>query len=62
LPYVGREDKVKKGDVLLEIYAEQESKLAEAYNVALRTKPVTVEGMLLYRIPEQFRKVVYNQN
>jgi len=52
---------VKKGDVLLEIYAEQESKLAEAYNVALRTKPVTVEGMLLYRIPKQFRKVVYNQ-
>ena len=54
--------KVKKGDVLLEIYAEQESKLAEAYNVALRTKPVTVEGMLLYRIPEQFRKVAHNQN
>jgi len=53
--------KVKKGDVLLEIYAEQESKLTEAYNVALTTKPVTVEGMLLHRIPEQFRKVTYNQ-
>ncbi|MDH5266560.1 MAG: AMP phosphorylase [Candidatus Bathyarchaeota archaeon] len=54
--------KVKKDDVLLEIYAEQESKLAEAYNVALRTNPVTVEGMLLHRIPEQFRKVAYNSN
>ena len=44
--------KVKKDDVLLEIYAERESKLTEAYNVALRTTPVTVEGMLLHKVPE----------
>jgi len=43
---------VKKGEVLLEIYAERRPKLAEAYNVALRTQPVTIEGMLLHKIPE----------
>ncbi|MEM2936426.1 MAG: AMP phosphorylase [Candidatus Bathyarchaeia archaeon] len=43
---------VKKGEVLLEIYAERGPKLAEAYNVALRTQPVTIEGMLLHKIPE----------
>jgi AMP phosphorylase len=44
--------KVKEDDVILEIYAERESKLTEAYSVAQKTKPVTVEGMLLHEIPE----------
>lgn len=44
--------KVKKNDVLLEIYAERASKLNEAYNLALKLKPVTIEGMLLHKIPE----------
>jgi len=44
--------KVKKDDVLLEIYAERESRLTEAYNAAQRTNPVTIEGMLLHTIPE----------
>lgn len=44
--------KVEKGDPIMTIYAERESKLTEAYNVAIRTKPITVEGMLLRRIPD----------
>lgn len=44
--------KVRKGDVLFEIYAERATKLKEAYNLALVTTPVTIEGMLLYKIPE----------
>ncbi len=44
--------KVKKDDVLFEIYAERTSKLNDAYNLALTLNPVTVEGMLLHKIPE----------
>lgn len=44
--------KVKKGDVLMEIYAERETKLTEAYEAAVRLRPITVEGMLLRRVPE----------
>lgn len=44
--------KVKKNGVLLEIFAERESKLTQAYDVALKTRPVTIEGMLLRTIPE----------
>ncbi|UCE95253.1 MAG: AMP phosphorylase [Candidatus Bathyarchaeota archaeon] len=44
--------KVKKGDVLYRIYAERASKLSDAYNMALEMKPVTVEGMLLHKLPE----------
>ena len=44
--------KVKKNDILLEIYAERTSKLNTAYNLALTMNPVTVEGMLLHKIPE----------
>lgn len=44
--------KVKKGDVLMEIHAERESKLTEAYEAAIRLRPITVEGMLLRRVPE----------
>jgi len=44
--------KVKKNDVLFKIYAERTSKLNEANNVALTMNPVTVEGMLLHKVPE----------
>ncbi|MEM1545201.1 MAG: AMP phosphorylase [Candidatus Methanomethylicia archaeon] len=44
--------KVRKGEPILEIYAERESKLNEAYRIALTLKPVTIEGMLLYQYPE----------
>ncbi len=44
--------KVKKNDVLLEIYAERSTKLSDAYSLALSLNPVTVEGMLLHKIPE----------
>ena len=44
--------RVEEGDVLMEIYAERESKLTEAYEVATTLRPVTVEGMLLRRVPE----------
>jgi len=45
--------KVRKGDAILEIYAERESRLEEAYKLALKLKPITVEGMLLHRVPEK---------
>lgn len=44
--------KVKKNDILFEIYAERTSKLNEAHNLALTMNPVTVEGMLLQKVPE----------
>lgn len=44
--------KVKKDDVLFEIYAERTSKLNNAHKLALTTNPVTVEGMLLHKVPE----------
>lgn len=43
---------VKKGDPLLEVYSEHESKLSEALDLVQRLKPMTVEGMLLRRLPE----------
>jgi len=47
-----RGHKVKKGEPILEIYAERESKLSEAYSLAIKLSPITIEGMLLYRFPE----------
>ena len=47
-----RGHKVVKGEVILEIYAERESKLEEAYSIVATLKPVTIEGMLLEEIPE----------
>jgi AMP phosphorylase len=47
-----RGNKVKKSETLLEIYAQRASKLREAHNLALKMKPVTIEGMLLHKIPE----------
>ncbi len=43
---------VKKGQCVMEIYAEKSSSLSAAYDVAARMKPFTVEGMLLQTVPE----------
>ncbi|MEM1689671.1 MAG: AMP phosphorylase [Candidatus Hadarchaeales archaeon] len=42
--------KVEKGDPILEIYAEHESKLDEALDLARTHPPVRIEGMLIERI------------
>ncbi|MFP3985565.1 MAG: AMP phosphorylase [Candidatus Bathyarchaeia archaeon] len=44
--------KVKKDDILFEIHAERTSKLNDAHNLALAMNPMTIEGMLLHKIPE----------
>ncbi|MGQ9720196.1 MAG: AMP phosphorylase [Candidatus Jordarchaeum sp.] len=44
--------KVSKGDKLLSIYAEKESKLREATVIATRSYPIIVEGMLLQKLPK----------
>ena len=41
---------VKKGDPLIEIYAESGGKLSEAQALAMKIQPITVEGMLLGKV------------
>ncbi|MHA1861154.1 MAG: AMP phosphorylase [Candidatus Ranarchaeia archaeon] len=41
---------VKKGDTILEIFAEKASKLKAAHDIAMKNPPITIEGMLLERI------------
>ncbi len=44
----GKENsKMRKGDVIMEIYAERESKLTDAIRVAKTLKPIAVEGIML---------------
>ncbi len=43
-------DKIRNGDILIEIYAESETKLTKATEYALENPPIIVEGMLLQRI------------
>jgi len=51
--FYGKEGhKVEKDQKILEIHAERESRLDEAYQLALKLKPITLEGMLLQEIPE----------
>jgi len=51
--FYGKEGhKVKKDETILEIHAERETRLDEAYQMALKLKPITLEGMLLQEIPE----------
>ncbi len=47
-----RGHKVTKGEPILEIFAERQSKLEEAYSLVAKLKPVAIEGMLLEEIPE----------
>ncbi|MDW7971264.1 MAG: AMP phosphorylase [Nitrososphaerota archaeon] len=42
---------VKKGDIIIEIYAERYPKLKEAIDLATRSPPFMIEGMLLEEIP-----------
>ena len=51
--YVKRGYKVKKGDILLEIYSERTTKLQDAISILRNINPVVVEGMLLKTIPER---------
>jgi AMP phosphorylase len=51
--FYGKEGhKMQKEEKMLEIHAERESRLEEAYQLALKLKPMTLEGMLLQEIPE----------
>ncbi len=43
--------KVKRGDLLYQVYAESEYKLEQAAKIANQLRPVLLEGMLLQRIP-----------
>ncbi len=45
--------KVKKGDKIMEIYAERSVKLQDAVNHLRRKSPLVIEGMLLKVIPEK---------
>jgi AMP phosphorylase len=50
--YLKRGHKVAKGDPILDIYAERQTKLEEAYSLVAKLQPVRIEGMLLEEIPE----------
>lgn len=50
--YGKRGHKVASREPILDIYAERQSKLEEAYSLVAKLKPVTIEGMLLEEIPE----------
>ncbi|MBC7219487.1 MAG: AMP phosphorylase [Hadesarchaea archaeon] len=52
-----KEGKVDKGEPLFEIYAEHESKLEEALEIARRKFPFKIEGMLLEKITHRPRVV-----
>jgi AMP phosphorylase len=44
-------DKVEKGEVLFTIVAENDRKLDNAKSIAQRLPPITIEGMILQKIP-----------
>ncbi|MGQ9788903.1 MAG: AMP phosphorylase [Candidatus Hadarchaeaceae archaeon] len=52
-----KEGKVDKGEPLFEIYAEHESKIEEALEVARRKFPFKIEGMLLEKITHRPREL-----
>ena len=52
LLYLKRGHKVTKGEPILDIYAERQSKLEQAYSLVAKLQPITIEGMLLEEIPE----------
>ncbi|NOZ82740.1 MAG: thymidine phosphorylase, partial [Euryarchaeota archaeon] len=49
--HISKGEKVRRGDVLMEIYAESEYRLEQAVKLANQLKPVTLEGMVLARVP-----------
>ncbi|MFH1821932.1 MAG: AMP phosphorylase [Methanobacteriota archaeon] len=52
-----KEGKVDKGEPLFEIYAEHETKLDEALEIARRKLPLEIEGMLLEKLTHRPRMV-----
>ncbi len=52
-----KEGKVDKGEPLFEIYAEHETKLDEALEVARRKLPLKIEGMLMEKLTHRPRVV-----
>lgn len=50
--YLKRGHKVSKGEPILDLYAERQSKLEQAYSLIAKLQPVKIEGMLLEEIPE----------
>ncbi|OGU00906.1 MAG: hypothetical protein A2085_10610 [Gemmatimonadetes bacterium GWC2_71_10] len=52
-----KEGKVDKGEPLFEIYAEHETKLDEALEVAKRKPPLKIEGMLMEKLTHRPRMV-----
>ncbi len=50
--YVKRGHRVRKGDVLMEIYSNSSVRLKEALKLVTKLKPITIEGMLLETYPE----------
>ncbi len=51
--HVKKGHKVKKGDVIMEIYSNSSVRLEEALKIASKLKPITIEGMLLETYPEE---------
>jgi AMP phosphorylase len=51
--YAKRGYKVRKGDILMEIYAERSTKLQDAISISRHLNLIVVEGMLLKTIPER---------
>ena len=41
---------VKKGDIIVEIFAEKANRLKAAHDIAMKNPPIAIEGMLLERI------------
>jgi AMP phosphorylase len=50
--YPKRGNKVSKGESILDVFAERQTKLEEAYSLIAKLQPITIEGMLLEEIPE----------
>lgn len=48
-------DKVEKGEVLFTIYSDNERKLESTKKLAQRLSPITIEGMILQKIPSYHR-------
>jgi AMP phosphorylase len=42
--------KVSKGQKLIEIFAERDSRVDEAYQLAVKLEPVVIEGMLIQEV------------
>jgi AMP phosphorylase len=42
--------KVSKGQKVMEIFAERDSRVDESYNLAVKLAPISIEGMLLQEV------------